>query len=191
MVVYIFHTVGILKILKLKEIKFEEIAFYIIKNFVGDNIAHKNLREIIKHSYKNFSAREITPLKEIESNHWLLELFHGPTLAFKDIALQFLGNLFNFYLEENRNKLNIIGATSGDTGSAAIEAVKNNSNVNIFILHPYKRVSDFQRRQMTTVNTKNVFNIAIKGTFDDCQYIVRNFLMIQIVKIKDLPLLIL
>ncbi len=103
----------------------------------------------------------------------MLELFHGPTLAFKDIALQFLGNLFNFFLEQNHNQLNIIGATSGDTGSAAIEAVKNNKNVNIFILHPLDRVSNFQRRQMTTIKSNNVFNIAVKGTFDDCQYLVK------------------
>ena len=102
-----------------------------------------------------------------------MELFHGPTLAFKDIALQLLGNLFNFFLEKNNNQINIIGATSGDTGSAALEAVKNNQKINIFILHPVNRVSDFQRRQMTTVKSSNVFNIGIKGTFDDCQYIVK------------------
>ena len=119
------------------------------------------------------TQRKLLPLQKLEDNHWLLELFHGPTLAFKDIALQFLGNLFNFFLEKNDNKINIIGATSGDTGSAALEAVKNNKNINIFILHPLNRVSDFQRRQMTTVKSSNVYNIALKGNFDDCQYIVK------------------
>ena len=108
---------------------------------------------------------------KVRRQSWLLELFHGPTLAFKDIALQFLGNLFNF-LEKNDNKINIIGATSGDTGSAALEAVKKNKNINIFILH-LNRVSDFQRRQMTTINSSNVYNIALKGNFDDCQYIIK------------------
>ena len=156
-----------------KDVKFENIAFQVIKNFVGDEFDLSSLQQIINYSYKNFSNKEITPLKKVENNHWLLELFHGPTLAFKDIALQFLGNLFNFYLEENNNKLNIIGATSGDTGSAAIEAVKNYTNVNIFILHPFDRVSEFQRRQMTTIDSKNVFNIAVKGNFDDCQFIIK------------------
>ena len=153
--------------------KFENIAYNIIKNFVGNALNNKDLKEIIKLSYANFTSKEITPLKKLEDNHWLLELFHGPTLAFKDIALQLLGNLFNFYLEKNNNKINIIGATSGDTGSAALEAVKGNKKINIFILHPLNRVSVFQRRQMTTVKSPNVFNIALKGSFDDCQHIVK------------------
>jgi len=155
------------------EDKFENIAYNVIKNFVGNAITNKDLKEIIKMSYANFTSKEITPLKKLEDNHWLLELFHGPTLAFKDIALQLLGNLFNFYLEKNNNKINIIGATSGDTGSAALEAVKGNKKINIFILHPLNRVSVFQRRQMTTVKSPNVFNIALKGNFDDCQHIVK------------------
>ena len=156
-----------------KNICFQDIAFQVIKNFVGKEISLPHLKSLINESYKNFSNKEITPLRKVENNHWILELFHGPTLAFKDIALQFLGNLFSYFLDEKENKLNIIGATSGDTGSAAIEAVKNNKNVNIFILHPFNRVSEFQRRQMTTVNSTNVYNIAVKGTFDDCQFIVK------------------
>ncbi len=155
------------------EIIFEDLAYNIIRNFVEESLTDSDLRKIIKNSYKDFSRKEIVPLRKIDNNNWLLELFHGPTLAFKDIALQFLGNLFNYYLDQNSNKLNIIGATSGDTGSAAIEAVKGNKNINIFILHPVNRVSNFQRRQMTTVKSKNVFNIGIKGTFDDCQFIVK------------------
>ena len=153
--------------------QYPDIAFQVIKNFVGKEISLPHLKSLINESYKNFSNKEITPLRKVENNHWILELFHGPTLAFKDIALQFLGNLFSYFLDEKENKLNIIGATSGDTGSAAIEAVKNNKNVNIFILHPFNRVSEFQRRQMTTVNSTNVYNIAVKGTFDDCQFIVK------------------
>ena len=155
------------------EISFENIAYNIFKSFIGDSLNHTELKKIISLSYKNFDSKEVTPLQKLEDNHWLLELFHGPTLAFKDIALQFLGNLFNFFLEKNDNKINIIGATSGDTGSAALEAVKNNKNINIFILHPLNKVSDFQRRQMTTVKSSNVYNIALKGNFDDCQYIIK------------------
>ena len=116
----------------------------LLKILLEINLSDKDLKEIIKKSYNNFSSKKVTPLKKLEDNHWILELFHGPTLAFKDIALQLLGNLFNFYLEKNNNKINIIGATSGDTGSAALEAVKDNKNINIFILHPLNRVSDFK-----------------------------------------------
>ncbi len=152
---------------------FQEVAFFVIKNFVGKTISNDRLKLLIKKSYNNFLHNEITPLKKLDNKNYLLELFHGPTLAFKDIALQFLGNLFEYFLERKGEKLTIIGATSGDTGSAAIEAVKNNKHSAIFILHPYHRVSDFQRRQMTTVISDNVYNIAIKGNFDDCQNIIK------------------
>ncbi len=167
-----------------KEVDFENIAYDVIKNFVGEILSNTDLREIISKSYCDFSSKKVTPLKKLENNHWILELYHGPTLAFKDIALQLLGNLFNFFLQKNNNKINIIGATSGDTGSAALEAVKNNRNINIFILHPFNRVSDFQRRQMTTVQSSNVFNIALKGNFDDCQYIVKKLFNDQDTKEK-------
>ncbi len=156
-----------------KNPKFQDITFSIVDKFIGNLLSKSNLKSIINKSYEGFTSDEITPLKKISNNLWNLELFHGPTLAFKDIALQLLGNLFDYYLEKSNKKLNIIGATSGDTGSAAIEAVKDQKNSNIFILHPYKRVSEFQRRQMTTVNTNNVYNIAVKGTFDDCQELVK------------------
>ncbi len=152
---------------------FREIATSVISKFTGNLINKNKLNSLINSSYDNFSSKQVVPLTKINDNLWTLELFHGPTLAFKDIALQFLGNIFNYYLKSNKTKLTIIGATSGDTGSAAIEAVKNQENSNIFILHPYKRVSEFQRRQMTTVNSDNVFNIAVKGTFDDCQDLVK------------------
>ena len=156
-----------------ESLEFKKVAKAVVENFTGDLISKRKLNSIIDASYKNFPSREIVPLKKITNNLWMLELFHGPTLAFKDIALQFLGNLFDHFLSTTKTRLTIIGATSGDTGSAAIEAIKNQENSNIFILHPYNRVSEFQRRQMTTVNTKNVFNIAVRGTFDDCQALVK------------------
>ena len=152
---------------------FEQTAFEVIQHFVGKSLDEKILRRLIKKSYRSFRKKEITTLKQLGNNNFILELFHGPTLAFKDIALQFLGNAFEVFLQNENKKLTIIGATSGDTGSAAIDAVKNNTSSDIFILHPHKRVSEFQRKQMTTVNSKNVFNIALKGTFDDCQDIIK------------------
>ena len=149
-----------------KNMNFQELTFLLFKSFIGNSIEDKKLRFLISSSYSSFSNKEVTPIKKLDDSNFLLELYHGPTLAFKDIALQFLGNLFDLFLEGTKKKLTIIGATSGDTGSAAIEAVKNNKNVDIFILHPFKRVSEFQRRQMTTVLSKNVHNIAINGNFD-------------------------
>ena len=120
---------------------FKELAFLVIKSFIGNSIDDEKLKALINSSYSSFSNKEVTPIRKLDDNNFLLELYHGPTLAFKDIALQFLGNLFDLFLEENnKKKLTIIGATSGDTGSAAIEAIKDNNNADIFILHPYKRV---------------------------------------------------
>ena len=113
------------------DMSFEELAFLLIKSFVGNSIEDENLKFLINTSYSSFSNKEVTPIKKLDDNNFLLELYHGPTLAFKDIALQFLGNLFDLFLEGTKKKLTIIGATSGDTGSAAIEAVKNNKNVDI------------------------------------------------------------
>ncbi len=155
------------------DITFEKTAYEIIKYFVGKSLDNQLLKKLISRSYKSFRNKEITTLKQLDKNNYILELYHGPTLAFKDIALQFLGNAFEVFLKKDKKKLTIIGATSGDTGSAAIDAVKNNKFSDIFILHPYKRVSDFQRKQMTTINSNNVFNIALKGTFDDCQDIIK------------------
>ena len=156
-----------------KDYSFEKTAYETINSFIGKDIDKNVLKNLIKKSYSTFRDKEITTLKSLDNNNYLLELFNGPTLAFKDIALQFLGNTFEMFLKNKKRKLTIIGATSGDTGSAAIDAVKNNKFVNIFILHPYKRVSDFQRKQMTTVHSSNVFNIGLRGTFDDCQNIIK------------------
>lgn len=132
-----------------------------------------DLKDIIDRSYANFDHPQITPLVK-QDNLYILELFHGPTLAFKDVALQFLGNLFEYFLQKSGQKMNIVGATSGDTGSAAIYGVKGKKNINIFILHPKGRVSPIQELQMTTVVDDNVFNIAVEGTFDDAQAIVKD-----------------
>ncbi len=161
------------KDLACKELSFKETAYEVISSFTDNIINKKNLNYLIEKSYNTFRHEEITPILKLDNNNYLLELYHGPTLAFKDVALQFLGNTFELFLNKTKKKLTIIGATSGDTGSAAINAVKNNKNLDIFILHPYKRVSDFQRKQMTTVNSNNVHNLALKGTFDDCQYLIK------------------
>jgi threonine synthase len=150
---------------------FQQLASEIYRLFITD-IPVDQLDKLISRSYASFSHPEITPLVK-KGDIFILELFHGPTLAFKDVALQFLGNVFAYILQETGSKMNIIGATSGDTGSAAIYGVRGKERINIFILHPYKRVSPIQELQMTTVIDPNVFNLAIKGTFDDGQAIVK------------------
>ena len=152
---------------------YAEVAYAIISRFTGDTIEPAALRSIVGAAYAQFGHAAVAPLAQLGSNHWLLELFHGPTLAFKDIALQVLGRLYDHFLERNDTHTTIVGATSGDTGSAAIEAIKNRERASIFILHPAGRVSEVQRRQMTTVDAGNVHNIAIDGTFDDCQAMLK------------------
>ncbi len=154
-----------------EKLTYEELAFEVMKLFI-DDIPEDYLRDIIAKSYATFLHPEIVPIIK-KDDLYIMELFHGPTLAFKDIALQFLGNLFEYLLEKRKQKMNILGATSGDTGSAAIYGVRGKKNMSIFILYPYKRVSPIQELQMTTVSDPNVFCIAIKGTFDDCQNIVK------------------
>ena len=161
------------EIAEMSNLSYCELALKIMQPFVGDSISEQDLTEIINNSYKDFRHNAIAPLKQLGHNEFLLELFHGPTLAFKDFALQFLGNILEYFLQKSNDKLTVIGATSGDTGSAAIEGCKGKNNMQIFILHPKGRVSDVQRRQMTTVCDQNVHNLAIEGTFDDCQDIVK------------------
>ncbi|HEX2767859.1 MAG TPA: threonine synthase [Geobacteraceae bacterium] len=151
---------------------YRELAFRIISLF-ADDIPEEDLARLINRSYDSFANREITPVVR-ENGVYILELFHGPTLAFKDVALQLLGNLFEYLLSERGERMNIVGATSGDTGSAAIYGVRGKENINIFILHPHLKTSPIQARQMTTVLDDNVHNIAVKGTFDDCQNIVKS-----------------
>lgn len=155
----------------LSKMAYPELAFRIISLFAG-NIPSTDLKELIDKSYQTFTHSEVTPVVH-KDGVYILELFHGPTLAFKDVALQFLGNLFEYLLKERKAHMNILGATSGDTGSAAIYGVRGKENINIFILHPHRRVSPIQELQMTTVTDPNVFNLAIKGTFDDGQRIVK------------------
>jgi len=155
------------------DLSYAELAFEIIKPFVGDCIPTADLREIINETYSEFRHGAVAPLVQLGHNDWLLELFHGPTLAFKDFALQLLGRLLDYVLERRHQRVVILGATSGDTGSAAIEGCRRCKNMDIFILHPHGRVSDVQRRQMTTVLADNIHNIAMEGNFDDCQQIVK------------------
>jgi threonine synthase len=154
-----------------QKLSYAELAFEVMSRFV-DDIPSSDLKDIINRSYTTFSTECVTPLVHKGGLH-ILELFHGPTLAFKDVALQFLGNLFEYLLAKNQSVLNILGATSGDTGSAAIYGVRGKDRINIFILHPHQRVSVVQERQMTTVLDDNVFNIAIRGSFDDGQTIIK------------------
>jgi threonine synthase len=158
---------------KLKNLNYNEISTEIINQFSSDFISKKELSYLIKKSYSKFREKEVVKISNIGELK-LLELFHGPTLAFKDVAMQFIGNLYEYYLSKNDKKINIVVATSGDTGAAAINAIQGKSNLNIFVLHPNNRISSVQRKIMTTVEEKNVFNIAVEGNFDDCQNIVKS-----------------
>ena len=156
---------------------YQEVAHAVISPYVKESISEDDLSSILKNTYKNFDHANVAPLVKIEKNKYILELFYGPTFAFKDYALQFLGNLFSHVMRNSNKKITILGATSGDTGSAAIEAFKGKKNINVFILHPHNMVSDVQRRQMTTVTDSNIHNIALEGTFDDCQKIVKTLFL--------------
>ncbi|KAG1470113.1 hypothetical protein G6F56_002871 [Rhizopus delemar] len=162
---------------------FQQLASEILSLFIDDSeIPRQDLDTLIEKSYSTFRSSSVTPLAKIQDGFYVLELFHGPTFAFKDVALQFVGNLFEYFLERrNRqeksdhvHRLTVVGATSGDTGSAAIYGLRNKKNVSVFILHPQGRVSPIQEAQMTTVLDSNVHNLAVQGTFDDCQDIVKN-----------------
>ncbi|QLC25243.1 threonine synthase [Parasphingopyxis algicola] len=154
-------------------LSYAETAVRVLAPFLGDALSGAELRELCETAYGRFSHAAVTPLQQLDERHWLLELFHGPTLAFKDVALQLLGILFERFLSNRDSHLTVIGATSGDTGSAAINALAGRDKVDIFMLHPKGRVSEVQRRQMTTVLAPNVYNIAIEGNFDDAQRLVK------------------
>ncbi|MEO0410852.1 MAG: threonine synthase [Pseudomonadota bacterium] len=153
--------------------RYEDVAFAVMQPFIGDDVPASDLKALIDAAYSRFNHTAMAPLKQLSQKRWLLELFHGPTLAFKDFALQFLGHVFEYLLDRSGTHLTIIGATSGDTGSAAIDALAGRDHIDIFMLHPHERVSPVQRRQMTTVQAPNVFNLAIDGTFDDAQALVK------------------
>ena len=155
-----------------KNLEYKELAKKIIHPFIGDFMSENDLSKIIDKSYSVFRKKNVVDLIKV-GDRSILELFHGPTLAFKDIAMQLLGNFYEYYLNNENEKINIVVATSGDTGAAAIDAIKGKDNVNIFVLHPNNRVSPVQRKLMTTGKEKNVFNIAVDGNFDDCQNLVK------------------
>ena len=157
----------------MRHLSYPELATTIIAPFVEGSIDRQTLSRLAAESYRDFRHQAVAPLLQLDQDQWLLELFHGPTLAFKDFALQLLGRLLTHVLARRGERVVIMGATSGDTGSAAIEGCRHCDNVDIFILYPEGRVSDVQRRQMTTVQADNVHNLAIKGNFDDCQALVK------------------
>lgn len=167
------------KLQSLRKLDYNELFFEVTQYFVNDSINLVDYKKIVDDSYSNFKHGAVAPLKQISHNQFLLELFHGPTLAFKDFALQFLGNLLDYFLQKDKKEIVIVGATSGDTGSAAIHGCKKSKYAKIFILHPLDKVSEIQRKQMTTIIEDNVFNIAIEGNFDDCQTIVKKLFAIE------------
>jgi threonine synthase len=152
---------------------YPEMATRLMAPFIGDAMTAEEFAALVADAYAGFDHAAVAPLRQLDGNEWLLELFHGPTFAFKDIALQVLGRLFDHVLAKRGRRATVVGATSGDTGSAAIAACRGHEALTVFILHPKGRVSEVQRRQMTTVDDANVHNIAIDGTFDDCQAIVK------------------
>jgi threonine synthase len=161
------------ELLKLSKLNYKDLATEIIFLFCGEIIRKDELSNIVEKSYSKFNEKNVVKITDIGENK-ILELYHGPTLAFKDIAMQFIGHLYDHHLKNLKTKINVVVATSGDTGSAAIDAIKGKDKMNIFVLHPNNKVSSVQRKLMTTVEEKNVFNIAIDGNFDDCQNLVKS-----------------
>jgi threonine synthase len=153
----------------LGQLDYPAVAAAIMAPFIGDALSRPDLEALLHDAYAGFGHKAVAPLKQLGHDEWLLELFHGPTLAFKDYALQVLGRLFDTILSRRGERVTIVGATSGDTGSAAIEACRDRANIDIFILYPHGRTSEVQRRQMTSVAAGNVYTLAIEGSFDDCQ----------------------
>ena len=157
----------------LRGLDYSALACRVMSPFLGDAIPSSAFEEIVRAACNTFDHQAVTPLVQLDNDLWLLELFHGPTLAFKDVALQLLGRLLQYVLDRKNERVTIVGATSGDTGSAAIEACRDRDTLEIVILHPRGRISEVQRRQMTTVTSANVHNVAVEGTFDDCQDLVK------------------
>lgn len=156
-----------------QQLSYAELALEVFSLFVNDEIPRVDLKKLIDDSYATFRHDEITPIHKIHNGLHVLELFHGPTYAFKDVALQFLGNLYSYISGNNNSIIHILGATSGDTGASAIQGVRGKEGIRICILHPHQKVSRVQELQMTTVDDANVLNLAVEGTFDDCQRIIK------------------
>ncbi|HWO95819.1 MAG TPA: threonine synthase [Bacillus sp. (in: firmicutes)] len=161
------------KLQAMSQLTYHELAYEIISYYVDGEIPENELKELIEKSYGTFRHPEVTPVQKVKDNMYVLELFHGPTFAFKDVALQFLGNLYSYIAKKTGVTINILGATSGDTGASAIEGVRGKEGIRICILHPHGKVSKVQELQMTTVHDESVLNLAIKGTFDDGQRIIK------------------
>ena len=158
---------------KLRDLSYRDLAEKIILKFCSDEFSGAEIKNLVNNSYKNFRVQDVVSIKKLGKTN-LLELFHGPTLAFKDIAMQVIGNMYEKILEKNNLKVNIVVATSGDTGAAAISAIRDRKNIKIFVLHPDNKISEVQRKFMTTVNSSNVFNIALASNFDECQKFVKS-----------------
>jgi len=158
---------------KLRDLSYRDLAERIILKFCSDEFSKAEIKNFVNNSYKNFRVQDVVSIKKLGKTN-LLELFHGPTLAFKDIAMQVIGNMYEKILEKNNLKVNIVVATSGDTGAAAISAIRDRKNIKIFVLHPDNKISEVQRKFMTTVDSSNVFNIALAGNFDECQKFVKS-----------------
>jgi len=157
----------------MRGLSYAEIAIRVMAPFVEGSLSRDELAALVNDTYARFTHPAVAPLKQLDANQWVLELFHGPTIAFKDYALQLVGRLFDHVLKKRGQRVTIVGATSGDTGSAAIEACRDRDSIDIVILHPHNRTSAVQRKQMTTVLSDNVRNVAVEGTFDDCQDMVK------------------
>ena len=158
---------------KFRNFSYNELATKIILKFCSDEFNETDIKNLVKNSYKNFRVDNVVSIKKLGKLN-LLELFHGPTLAFKDVAMQVIGNMYEKILKKNNLKVNVVVATSGDTGAAAISAIKDRNNMKIFVLHPDNKISEVQRKFMTTVNSNNVFNIALASNFDECQKFVKS-----------------
>ena len=162
------------EIMDLHGAPYQDIAFYVMQPFFDGVVPDADLKSLIAKATAGFNDPAVAPLKQLDDRHYVLELFHGPTLAFKDIALQFLGHTFEYFLAQQKTRMTVVGATSGDTGSAALAALAGRANIDVFILYPNKGPSDIQRKQMTCVDAPNVHALAVDGSFDDCQALVKS-----------------
>lgn len=154
-------------------LSYKELFLQIFSLYIDDEIPYEDLKEMVDKSYASFRSPEVTPVKKLNDSLYILELFHGPTFAFKDVALQFMGEFYSYVSKKQNKIIHILGATSGDTGAAAIQGVRGKEGIKICILHPHEKVSKVQELQMTTVDDKNVLNLSVKGNFDDCQKLIK------------------